>query len=82
MSSSGSGHCSVVKVFEGEDEAYADILPPGFKFVPTDEELVAQFLTPKLLGHDHWWLRLIHEINLELYHPAKLTGTYVMLFAS
>ncbi|CAN8269300.1 unnamed protein product [Cochlearia groenlandica] len=38
-------------------------LPPGFRFYPTDEELMVDYLCPKATGHD-FSLQLIAEIDL------------------
>ncbi|KAI4322907.1 hypothetical protein L6164_022557 [Bauhinia variegata] len=38
-------------------------LPPGFRFYPTDEELLVQYLCRKVAGH-HFSLQIIAEIDL------------------
>ncbi|XVF70355.1 hypothetical protein PTKIN_Ptkin11bG0155400 [Pterospermum kingtungense] len=38
-------------------------LPPGFRFYPTDEELIVQYLCKKVAGH-HFSLQIIAEIDL------------------
>ncbi|EOX92580.1 hypothetical protein QUC31_003716 [Theobroma cacao] len=48
-------------------------LPPGFRFCPTDEELVLHFLYPKALllpCHPN----IIPELDLHLLHPWELNG--------
>ncbi|XWS41304.1 hypothetical protein CRYUN_Cryun17cG0069900 [Craigia yunnanensis] len=48
-------------------------LPPGFRFCPTDEELVLHFLYPKALllpCHPN----IIPELDLRLLHPWELNG--------
>ncbi|KAK9230192.1 hypothetical protein WN944_023159 [Citrus x changshan-huyou] len=48
-------------------------LPPGFKFLPTDEELVLHFLYPKaslLPCHPN----IIPELNPQLHDPWQLNG--------
>lgn len=50
-------------------------LPPGFKFLPTDEELVLHFLYPKaslLPCHPN----IIPELNPQLHDPWQLNGLF------
>ncbi|KAH6786462.1 NAC Apical domain transcriptional regulator superfamily protein [Perilla frutescens var. hirtella] len=46
-------------------------LPPGFRFHPTDEELLVQYLCRKVAGH-HFSLQIIAEIDLYKYDPWEL----------
>ncbi|XWS09950.1 hypothetical protein CRYUN_Cryun39dG0033800 [Craigia yunnanensis] len=46
-------------------------LPPGFRFYPTDEELLVQYLCRKVAGH-HFSLQIIAEINLYKFDPWVL----------
>jgi len=43
-------------------------LPPGFRFYPTDEELLVQYLCRKVAGH-HFNLQIIAEIDLYKFDP-------------
>ncbi|XP_010545806.1 PREDICTED: NAC domain-containing protein 19-like [Tarenaya hassleriana] len=43
-------------------------LPPGFRFYPTDEELMVQYLCRKVAGHD-FSLQIIAEIDLYKFDP-------------
>ncbi|KAL8167326.1 hypothetical protein V2J09_008825 [Rumex salicifolius] len=43
-------------------------LPPGFRFYPTDEELMVQYLCRKIAGH-HFDLPIIGEIDLYKFNP-------------
>ncbi|CAN4075520.1 unnamed protein product [Withania somnifera] len=43
-------------------------LPPGFRFYPTDEELLVQYLCKKVAGHD-FPLQIIGEIDLYKFDP-------------
>ncbi|KEH38789.1 putative transcription factor NAM family [Medicago truncatula] len=43
-------------------------LPPGFRFYPTDEELLVQYLCRKVAGH-HFSLQIIAEIDLYKFDP-------------
>jgi hypothetical protein len=54
-------------------------LPPGFRFDPTDEELVVHFLHRKatlLPCHPH----VIPDLHLYSYDPWQLHGIYHLLF--
>ncbi|KAJ7571545.1 hypothetical protein O6H91_01G166200 [Diphasiastrum complanatum] len=54
---------------------HADInLPPGFRFHPTDDELVGFFLMHKILNSNHCWARVIPEVNLHKCEPWDLPG--------
>ncbi|KAK8643843.1 hypothetical protein V6N13_013120 [Hibiscus sabdariffa] len=46
-------------------------LPPGFRFYPTDEELLVQYLCRKVAGH-HFPLQIIGEIDLYKFDPWVL----------
>nr|QDX01727.1 NAC domain-containing protein NAC88 [Medicago sativa subsp. falcata] len=48
-------------------------LPPGFRFFPTDEELLVQYLCRKVAGH-HFSLPIIAEIDLYKFDPWVLPG--------
>ncbi|KAK1549643.1 hypothetical protein Q3G72_021687 [Acer saccharum] len=48
-------------------------LPPGFRFYPTDEELLVQYLCRKVAGH-HFSLEIIGEIDLYKFDPWVLPG--------
>ncbi|KAK7405210.1 hypothetical protein VNO78_06409 [Psophocarpus tetragonolobus] len=51
-------------------------LPPGFRFYPTDEELLVQYLCRKVAGH-HFSLPIIAEIDLYKFDPWVLPGKAV-----
>lgn len=46
-------------------------LPPGFRFYPTDEELLVQYLCRKVAGQ-HFSLQIIGEIDLYKFDPWVL----------
>nr|AWS00950.1 NAC domain containing protein 055 [Catharanthus roseus] len=46
-------------------------LPPGFRFYPTDEELLVQYLCRKVAGH-HFNLQIIGEVDLYKFDPWVL----------
>lgn len=50
-------------------------LPPGFRFHPTDEELVAYYLERKITGRSIE-LEIIPEVDLYKCEPWDLPGTY------
>ncbi|KAG8099066.1 hypothetical protein GUJ93_ZPchr0013g37046 [Zizania palustris] len=55
---------------EGEEEPRLD-LPPGFRFHPTDEEVVSHYLTPKALNH-RFSCVVIGDVNLNNCEPWDL----------
>lgn len=50
-------------------------LPPGFRFHPTDEELVAYYLKSKINGHKIE-MEIIAEVDLYKCEPWDLPGNY------
>lgn len=50
-------------------------LPPGFRFHPTDEELVAYYLNRKITGRTIE-LEIIPEVDLYKCEPWDLPGIY------
>lgn len=48
-------------------------LPPGFRFHPTDEELVVHYLCRKV-SHEPFFLPIIGEIDLYKFDPWVLPG--------
>ena len=50
-------------------------LPPGFRFYPTDEELLVQYLCRKVAGHG-FSLEIIGEIDLYKFDPWILPSEY------
>ncbi|KAK3037906.1 hypothetical protein RJ639_031797 [Escallonia herrerae] len=52
-------------------------LPPGFRFFPTDEELLVQYLCRKVAGH-HFSLEIIGEIDLYKFEPWVLPGKILL----
>ncbi|KAJ7571549.1 hypothetical protein O6H91_01G166400 [Diphasiastrum complanatum] len=49
-------------------------LPPGFRFHPTDEELVGFFLVNKIMDSNHSWVRAIPDVDLHRCEPWDLPG--------
>lgn len=58
-----------VSVFINEDEQME--LPPGFRFHPTDEELISHYLSPKVLD-SCFSARAIGEVDLNKCEPWDL----------
>jgi len=64
---------SVINQAEVEDAAAALDLPPGFRFHPTDEEIISHYLTPKALDH-RFCSGVIGEVDLNKCEPWYLPG--------
>lgn len=54
-------------------------LPPGFRFHPTDEELVAYYLDRKISGHPIE-LEIIPEVDLYKCEPWDLPGLSLSVY--
>lgn len=52
-------------------------LPPGFRFHPTDEELITYYLTRKVLDFG-FAAKAIADVDLNKCEPWDLPGTYVL----
>lgn len=58
-----------------------DVWPPGFRFHPTDEELVLYYLKRKICGKK-LKLDIIRETDVYKWEPEELPGNdFVFLFA-
>ncbi|KAL8505940.1 hypothetical protein ACS0TY_016971 [Phlomoides rotata] len=56
----------------GENDPRSQLsLPPGFRFFPTDEELLVQYLCRKVAGH-HFPLPIIGDVDLYKFEPWDL----------
>lgn len=51
-------------------------LPPGFRFHPTDEELITFYLASKVFGSSFCGVD-IAEVDLNRCEPWELPGTYI-----
>ncbi|KAM0052599.1 putative transcription factor NAM family [Helianthus debilis subsp. tardiflorus] len=54
---------------------YLDNLPPGYRFCPTDSELILYYLKPKIETGKHPECR-IYAVNLYNHSPEELTNQY------
>ncbi|GAV74110.1 NAM domain-containing protein [Cephalotus follicularis] len=54
---------------------YLNSFPPGYRFRPTDEELIVHYLRPKILGGD-LCVNKIHSVDVYDYSPIELTDMY------
>ena len=54
-------------------------LPRWFKFRPTDEELIEDFLMPKITGQNDEEACFIREIEFYKYEPRELPGNLFIL---
>lgn len=54
-------------------------LPPGFRFHPTDEELVAYYLKRKINGKKIE-LEIIPEVDLYKCEPWDLPGIFLFIY--
>lgn len=58
---------------EGEVNKEADKLPPGFRFHPTDEELITSYLVNKI-SDSSFTGRAITDVDLNKCEPWDLPG--------
>ncbi|RWV92645.1 hypothetical protein BHE74_00032456 [Ensete ventricosum] len=61
---------------EGRVEEEEEQLPPGFRFHPTDEELITHYLTHKITEAD-FDARAIAEVDLTKSEPWDLPGKHL-----
>jgi hypothetical protein len=65
---------------EAQMSIAASSMFPGFRFCPTDEELISYYLRKKLDGHEES-VQVISEVELCKYEPWDLPGlllTYLL----
>jgi len=60
---------------EAQMSIAASSMFPGFRFCPTDEELISYYLRKKLDGHEES-VQVISEVELCKYEPWDLPGQY------
>ena len=56
--------------------------PPGFRFIPTEDEMIRYYLLPKLQGRAYVPNNAIIEDTVYQCHPDGLTSTFVLLLPS
>lgn len=56
-------------------------VPPGFRFHPTDEELLHYYLKKKV-SFEKFEMEVIREVDLNKIEPWDLQGTYLLLLYS
>lgn len=74
----------LIKKVEGFNQIRGDdmspvSLPPGFRFHPTDEELIMYYLKRKINGRS-LELEIIPEVDLYKCEPWELPGTYIYIY--
>lgn len=67
----------VIGELNGEDAKEKHGLPPGFRFHPTDEELIAFYLASKIFDLGTFHGVNIAEVDLNRCEPWELPGTYI-----
>lgn len=58
-----------------EDEVKEETLPPGFRFHPTDEELITYYLVNKISDSTNFTARAIGDVDLNKSEPWDLPGS-------
>ncbi|XP_044416794.1 uncharacterized protein [Triticum aestivum] len=71
----GGGAAGDEEIGRGDGQ-FIFIPPPGFRFRPSDDELIRYYLLPKLQGRGHAPNRAIIEHNVYQCHPDELVGQY------
>jgi No apical meristem (NAM) protein len=63
---------------EQHEDAHAhDLVMPGFRFHPTEEELIEYYLRRKVEGK-HFHIELITSLDLYRYDPWELPGLFFL----
>ena len=75
----GGGVCDAVPVI-AIMESMESCIPPGFRFHPTDEELVGYYLRKKVASQKID-LDVIREIDLYRIEPWDLQGIYINIYS-
>ena len=54
---------------------FVDHLPPGYRFYPTDSELIVDYLNVKIQSKENpRCCRPMHEVNIYCHKPEELAG--------
>lgn len=65
----------------GKEEDDQLILPPGFRFHPTDEELITHYLIKKVLDHT-FSAKAIGQVDMNRIEPWQLPGMLHLCFSN
>ena len=66
------------ETINNNDDDYLDWLPPGYKFLPEEYELI-YYLQTKVAG-GYIAPNLFHDVDIYNYTPLQLHGTYYVIF--
>jgi len=72
---SDKGKKQIGKEKDMEGDAKEETLPPGFRFHPTDEELITYYLQNKISDAD-FSCRAIGDVDLNKCEPWDLPGSF------
>jgi hypothetical protein len=75
----GRAPADVTRKRRREDE-YFKSLPPGYRFCPYDDELIRDYLKPKVF-EEPVPLNQINDVNIYRYNPESLAGSCSLLYA-
>lgn len=64
-----------------EQSDHEQVLPPGFRFHPTDEELITYYLTNKVYDFD-FTTKAVADVDLNKSEPWDLPGMYIYCCSS
>lgn len=62
-----------------DERKKSENLPPGFRFHPTDEELITYYLKNKI-ADSNFTGRAIADVDLNRCEPWDLPGIYISIF--
>lgn len=79
MISSMEANQEAADLRESHDNAWFDtvVIPTGYRFAPTDEELITQYLAEKVKGKP-LPSNTIREVDIYQYTPEEVEGTYLI----
>ena len=72
----------IVSELRGGGDVNEQGMPPGFRFHPTDEELITFYLASKVYNASSLSALHISEVDLTRCEPWELPGTNFILFYS
>jgi hypothetical protein len=77
----GAGDVILRGVEEVEEEEDDDLVLPGFRFHPTDEELVTFYLRRKIAGK-RLSIEIIKEMDIYKHDPSDFLSKFIQLIKS